>query len=575
MHRSDSASPWYGKRNRVIFLSTILCMLLGLVVLAIIMSLLPTSKRIDRTTTVRQVEVTQAYALQWVASSNASELRLSVPVADFGEWDQGRNPVIAETSDGPRSISLVIPVPDGDGKLDKMDAGCSGDELAAHTCALDRGRMRIDRDRPEGAHTEADAHVEVVWINEVEGMPVFLGFDCDGSLHCFRPAGLQWLFGGWFGLRKLKVEFADSNACERKFEFRGRPVEVDSRFPCGSPQSWLTFKNSIQLLRRMTQEAAMPPAPDNLRTRSLRALDTCQTLDSTLAALRHSNLRDATESTGWLCGYALQLLRVRLEFAPEEVAPQMVAVIGLQGYRETLWDRWYLEEVIQALQKAGKAASPTAFRAEGLRFRRLGWGYRAEEVEAAKQSLATLAARVPQLNSLDYDLFDTAERGLWSGVQPEGRRPQAGAFLRAWYDKSGALAPQSDAALKIRNIVCLHMALRGFDRALLKQCADALLSGWDQRITAGQPMGFEKKPWLATNLVRMYQGYGYETRDVPGALDGLRRIRQFAQLRLQDDLEIAPALVELTTAEKDLVEFSKKIGGGSKPVDSMAPSAFR
>ena len=303
------------------------------------------------------------------------------------------------------------------------------------------------------------------------------------------------------------------------------------------------------MLLRLMAETIAPPSPATRKARSQRAEETCLFLDAQIAALKQRNVRAdiAEERAHYLCGYALQLLRGRLEDAAEEVAPHMIRVMGLKSYRESLWDRWYLEDLTQGLTKVGKQASPTGVRAEALRFRLLAGEYKPEEIDAAKQSLATLAQLVPKLDTLEFDLFDIVEggQGLWGGVKPEGRNNQVSAFLRAWYDLSKRISPQADTSLKIRDIVCQEMMYHNMQRALLKECADALVSAWEQRVETGRPVTFDKEEWLASSIPQMYQSYSYETQDFSGGLDDVRRVRTFIAQRVQNEPNAA-ALAENT-----------------------------
>ena len=572
-HTDKPPARWYGKRNRVIFLCTILGLVVGTILLGAFTKWASDNAppRVDRLSTLRELRLTQPYPLTWKESGPAKELRLLIQLADFGKWYSGEQAVIQETSDGPRAISLVIPVPSEGATIEPANLGCTVEELAANTCVLDRGTLLLLRDQDaQGTQHSDQAVTETVWVKEVNGASVFMGFDCDTlpaqlvntETPCYSPPPLQQLFGRLFGEHTLSIS-AEGQTCTRSFEWRGRWVQVNSEFACASAQSMTTFKTGMQMLRRMVNDASTPASPDTVRMRSQRAFETCELVDAKVDALRMRQLQvDKTaERSAYLCGYALQLLRARLETMPEEVAPQMVAVIGKPTYRQSKWDRWYLNDVVQALDKLAKPDKPTlatvAYKAESLRFKRLGWGYEEEEKASALKSLASLTTRIPQLTTLDFDQYDNVDQSLWSGVNVEARRGPTAAFVRAWYDKTKTLAPESDAALKIRSLVCLRMANYNFERSVLKECAESLLSVWEQKIQAGKPMEFEKEAWLVSYLVHMYQGYGYDTRDTAGALAGLARIKQLTELHLQNAADMTPALAELGTAETELAAFAK------------------
>jgi hypothetical protein len=578
-------------RSRTIFLGTILFTLIA----AISWNWSrPVPKHVDNSAIINTVDVKDSYTLNWRASDTADALRLNIPAVDFGQWYKAENTPIQETADGPRFVPLEFPVPGPDGALTEQDAGCSTDALANKTCMLDAGSMLLSRDALHGnsntALTRAFAPKgqnkpdEAVWINQANDAWVFLGFDCSATAHdesnadhgdtdsanCFEPTIKQRLIGGWFGLRKIPLETING-ACTRTFLYHGHSISITSQTGCENQHSRHTFKVGMQVLQRLVQDTAVAPTPDLKRERSQRALTTCLTADQYLSKENNANDDGAKFRAGFLCGYALQLLRERLPAAAEEVAPKMIDIMKLDSYNHSAqfrWDRWYAEEIIDALTKAGKPNSPSAIRAREIQFTRLAVGYKAEEIDAARQSLGALAAQVPQLTTLDFDLFEFVEQFLWIGVKVDDRYEQTRAFLRAWYDKADSLDPESDAALKIKNSVCRDMTYHRFERSVLKQCADALTIGWEKRVNAGIPMTFEKNSWLASNIVNMYVGYAEETQDFNGGLEGLQRFEKFFAQSLQNDPD-AP------TMQKDIDEVSAYFAahgvGGAHHQTSTAP----
>ena len=315
------------------------------------------------------------------------------------------------------------------------------------------------------------------------------------------------------------------------------------------------------MLERLMANAAEPPAIATVKARGLRAAGACEFLDARLTALkmRKLNVSTAEERAQYLCGYAVQLLRESLDASVDDAAPRILKIMALDAYRSSRWDRWYLEEVIKALTNAGKQDSPGAVRAQAMRFRTLSWGYEPEEIEAAKQSLEILTRQVSKIGPTEYDLFAIVESGLWTGVRPEGRSGQAAEFLMAWYDKTRPTPPDSDAALAVKNLTCVDMLFHNVQRANLKECADALLTAWEQRVNEGRPVTFEKEPWLAAYLLQMYVSYSYATQDFSSGLNGVRRAGKLISLRFANEPNATPLLAQVEQAKTNLAQQTSTV----------------
>lgn len=607
---------WYSKRNRIIFLAALGLVLVGWQVFSLYVYLpwLEASGQYEiapDAEPVREITVTAPYELKWQARGRAPALNLTLPLADFGGWRAAQHAAVNETIDGPRYIALDLRLPDaGEFSVAAFPDWCSAALRARNECEFGRGRLTLHRD-PGSVEIAArkiladDVNLEKMlrdgeinrlarhwktafWVrtDEATGAWSFQGWDCAHAVpvaqaepaadpvatepgffsrkRCFEPPGkiARWL-PSWHDLKKANLYVTcpktDPGNCIATYVHRDRPVVIE--FP---RDRWAMLFAGMEQLERWARDTAAPPAPEVQLQRASRALANCEAANERYAgmppdesnriprAAALSDKRAMEETAREQCGYAVQLAHRALAGAPVAAAGIMLRTMSSAGYNRTPWDRFYADDALTVLAKAGTRDGPQTVQAHLARL-----GVKQADDEMARQSVEALLELTPKAVAADDPLFKNVDTALASYLgNREAEKPRLIEFRRSWLAKAELHAgAESDLALQVRFLDCDTRLSFGYEPATLDICADRLMADWEKRAPAnpvteiaGLPLGY-----FAIRVSWMYASHAQAAQDFAKTLAKIRALLAFAQTHIDMTRDGRP-LFEIGDAERNVAD---------------------
>lgn len=462
------------------------------------------------------VQVKDALRLEWKRRGLDRALRLAIPAHDLAAR------AIPTTSDGPREVPLAL-------------------------AGFPEARLTLHRDRstlppqvagtlkwPDNVLPEVPGNL---WVDVSKGGWKVIGAACEEreylAFDCHRPeAPLARHLPFAYGLASVRLR-SDRlrDPCLLVFEYRARPVTLETRGPCLGPESLAAFKATAELLHRLGADSEAPPGPADMAPRLAAGLARCEAAsreareamaqggDGPAAMSRVDATCDPVvnaaaplaakqpEAAGALLAALDARVHARANIAPHVPALQAYLATAPDGSRESLW-----AHALVVSQHAGNTA--------------------ADRLASVRASLDRLPQAAIDALAPDDRVVESIHRALDAAAVDESLLPRQLEFLRAWDAKARAAAPDSDLALRVRFELCRSRTFGNAERETLGECAAQLFAAWQRRLAEGKVLDVGvRESDFALTLAHMHQSHAWSARDFAAGAGGVRRVRDLVASR--------------------------------------------